>query len=357
MLLVNVARRRWNGHLLLYASMAAYAYALNVINSMYSHYFLPLLAMLPAVFSAFREDCEDLAGERVEWRRLLFFVALGAAGIAVSVSLLAAHSFDVRQAAELYSRIYNLPQKNPWRMTWPFVAVGTAAGIAAVALHRGRNALLREGWMWGAVFFLAASAAFAALPAAVLAPHIRQAPETFYMPLATMLAVGCLFAYVIFTRPAAFARRGFAAAALVVTIAASYIALPTWRSAAVELVTKRTFHDRALAAELAKIVPQDAIVLGERSNQAFMSLPVRTATLFNFNSNPLPAIEALRKRDPNVKLYGLFDSQHAYCIQNMQKCADKYRLAPVKAFKMPSFANGAPADVYLCRIIPVQGGR
>ena len=357
MFAVNVARRRWNGHLLLYASMTAYAYALNVINSMYSHYFLPLLVMLPEVFSAFREDCEDLAGERVEWRRLLPCVAIAAAGISVAVLLLSSLEFDVRQAADLYSRIHNLPQKNPWRISWLFVAAGTAAGIAAVALARGRAALAREGWMWCGVFFLAVSAAFAALPGAIIARHIRQSPETFYLPLAAMLVVGGLLCYLVLARPAAFARRWFAAAALAAPVLASYLVLPAWRSAAVELVTKRTFHDRDLAGELAKFVPQDAIVLGERSNQAFMSLPIRTATVFNFNSDPLPAIEALRKRDPDVKLYGLFDSQHAYCIQNMQKHSDKYRLDLVKQFKMPSFASGSLADVYLCRIVPARAQR
>ena len=354
MFLVNVVRRRWNGHLLLYASMVAYAYALNIINSMYSHYFLPLLVMLPAVFSAFREDCADLASERVGWRNLLLSVGIAAAAICVAVLLLSSAEFDVRKAADLYSRIHNLPQKNPWLMTWPFVAAGASLGVVAVALHRGRTAFVREGWMWGAVFFLAVSAAFAALPGAVIARHIRQTPDTFYVPMALTLVVGCLLVYLVFARTQVFAVRGFAAAALAVPVFASYLVLPSWRSAAVELVSKRTFYDRDVARELEKLVPGDAIVMGERSNQAFMSIPVRTATMFNFNSNPLPAIEDIRKRDPDAKIYGFFDSQHAYCLQNMQKCADKYRLALLKQFKMPSFADGRLADVYLCRIIPLD---
>ena len=354
MFAVNVARRRWNGHLLLYASVVAYAYAVNVINSMYSHYFLPLLVMLPVVFSAFRDDCADLASERVGWRKLLVSVGIAAAAVCVAVLLLSSAEFDVRKAADLYSRIHNLPQKNPWLMTWPFVAAGASLGVVAVALHRGRTAFVREGWMWGAVFFLAVSAAFAALPGAVIARHIRQTPDTFYVPMALTLVVGCLLVYLVFARTQVFAVRGFAAAALAVPVFASYLVLPSWRSAAVELVSKRTFYDRDVARELEKLVPGDAIVMGERSNQAFMSIPVRTATMFNFNSNPLPAIEDIRKRDPDAKIYGFFDSQHAYCLQNMQKCADKYRLALLKQFKMPSFADGRLADVYLCRIIPLD---
>ena len=351
MFLVNVFRRRWNSHLLLYGSVAAYAYALNVINSMYSHYFLPCLIMLPVVFSAFREDCAAESEGRIDWRRVLVTLALAAGGLSVGVLLLSTAGFDERLACELYSRIHNLPQKNPWLLTWPVVAAGVFVGAAAVASTRGVRALAREGWIWAFAFFLVFSAAFAALPAALIAPRLRVQSEVFYLPIVLNLVVGFILVYVLFAKTGAFANRRFAVSALVVPVLASYILLPTWRSAAVELVTKRTFYDRDLARELASLVPEDAVVLGERSNQAFMSLPVRTVSMFIDNSVPLTTINRLRARDPDVKLYGLFDSQHAYCLQNMQKCADKYRLALVRKFRMPSFGTGELADVYLCKIV------
>ena len=357
MFLVNVFRRKWNGHLLLYGSMALYTYSLNLINSMYSHYFLPLLAMLPAMFSAIQKDFYDLRDSHVPWKWLATTLALAAAGLSVGVLLLSSAGFDIMQAGELYSRIHNLPQKNPWLMSWHVVALATLAGVAAVAARRGVGSLVREGWIWGVAFFLASSAAFAALPAAVIAPRLRLAPELFYMPLGLNLVVGFLFAYLLFTCPEVFAKGRFLATALLLPVLASYLLLPTWRSAAVQLVTKRTFHDRDLARELSRLVPSDAVVIGERSNQALISLPVRTASLFNYNSNPIPLIESLRARDPEVKIYGLLDSQHAYCLQHFQKHADKYRLNLVKTFKMPSFASGSLADVYLCRIEPVDKAR
>ena len=42
------------------------------------------------------------------------------------------------------------------------------------------------------VVVMVASAAFAALPAAVIAPHLRLPPETFYLPLALNLVFGFL---------------------------------------------------------------------------------------------------------------------------------------------------------------------
>lgn len=354
MFLFNVARRRWSARLLLYGSIAAYAYALNVINSMYTHYFLPLLIMLPTLFSVMGEDLSELRDECKTWRRLSVELALGAAIIAVAVLLLSTFGFDVRKSAELYSRIHNLPQRNPWLMTWPAVVAGALFGIAAVALNRGLKALMREGWVWTVAFLLVFSAAAAGLPAAVIAPHLRLMPSVFYLPVALNAIAGGLIVYALFVSAGSFASRRFALMALVVPVLASYLLLPTWRQAAVELVSRRTFHDRELARELSALVPSDAIVLGERSNQAFMSLPVRTASLFIHNSVPQSLVDELLRRDPGVKLYGLFDSQHAYCLQNMSKCADRYTLKLVKTFKMPSFADGRPADVHLCRIVAVK---
>jgi len=352
MLLVNLMRRKWNSHLLVYLVVPMYAFALNVINSMYTHYFLPLL--LPAVFSAMREDFADLADETVEWKRLFVSLTLVAAAAAVSVVFVMSSGFSVQEAVPLYSRIYNLPKSNPWRMTWPMLVAGTLAGVGTVAFFRGFKPFCRESWMWVIAFFLVASVAFAALPAAVLAPRLRMTASEYYFPIALNLTVGFLFAFVLFARPAAFARPAFAASALVVPVVASYLVLPTWRAAAVELVTRRTHYDAYLAKELEKLVPQDAIVLGERTDQAFFSLPIRTVTTFLAGSNPIPYVEKILKQDSRAKIYALVDSQCNYNLQHFQKHAGEYRLDLVKKFRMPSFMNGQLADVYLCKVIPLR---
>ena len=106
----------------------------------------------------------------------------------------------------------------------------------------------------------------------------------------------------------------------------------------------------AAARELAALLPKDAIVIGERSNQMLMSLPIRTATTFAANSDPIPVIESILKSEPDAKLYALADSQHAYNLQHYREHAKDYQLRFIKTFKMPSFGTGAPSDVYLCRI-------
>ena len=82
----------------------------------------------------------------------------------------------------------------------------------------------------------------------------------------------------------------------------------------------------AAARELAALLPKDAIVIGERSNQMLMSLPIRTATTFAANSDPIPVIESILKSEPDAKLYALADSQHAYNLQHYREHAKDYRL-------------------------------
>jgi hypothetical protein len=191
---------------------------------------------------------------------------------------------------------------------------------------------------------------FAALPAVQLAPFIRKDPSEYFAPMAVSLAVSALFLVFVFVVRARVAWRRILMWALPVLLLACGLLTPNWRRAYGQLLRPGTQAARAAAKELAAILPPEAVVIGERSNQMLLSLPIRTATTFSYNSNPIPVIEAVLKADPKAKLYALADAQHSYSLQHYRAQADRYRLRPVKTFKMPSFAAGDPADVYLCEI-------
>ena len=349
--LVQVVRRTWNPRLLLYLGLLSYLGALTLINTQYSHYYLPLVIMLPAVFAAMREDFAGLRASRGEMRALGVECAIGLGLVGVALMFLLSTGIDPRVASQVYSRIYNLPQANVWTVTWPYLAITVLAGTTAVALKRRFSGIQNESWTWAAAFFAVGSVAFAVLPACVLAPHMHVATADVFTPFAVSLAFGAMFAYAALTCPQAFGDRRLVAAIPVLAVILSYLTVPAWRSAAVELVRPGTHVQDEVAKEIGKLVPHDAILLGERSSQVCMSVPIRTSTIFLANSNPLPVIEALRKRDPNVKLYALADTQHAYMLQHFMKNKDKVALDLVKTFKMPSFATGKLADVHLCRVI------
>lgn len=347
----QVIRRKWNAHLLLYLAVPAYIGAASVMNTLYTHYYMPMIGLLPIVLSAMREDLSDESPEAENGRILVFDTVLLLAACGGAVWFLSSSYELSKTFANFYSRIYNLPQANPWSLTGGYLAVGVVAGLTLLAVRRGWSGLRQDGVAAGLGLFVALSVACAAYPAVHLAPMMRMDAARYLAPMALNLLAGSVVTLVLFVHPSLARRATTLACLLPAFVLLSFLATPTWRSAAVELVKPATHMHAEVARELQKLVPEDAVVIGERTDQAFLSLPVRTAATFISNSDPTPVIEALWKRDPNLKLFAFADSQHAYNLQHYQEHQKDFQLQLVKTFKMPSFATGKPADVHLCRII------
>lgn len=342
--------RRWNGRLLLFLAVPAYVAAVSVMNTIYTHYFLPVIAMLPVLFCAISQELDEDDEEPMTWKKTATTFLPVLAVCAVAAIFLVTYSAPPAVSQNFYSRIYNFPSKNVWGLTWSIMLVFTIAASVAIWALRGFKPPKLSAVAWIAASFVAASVVFAAIPAVQLAPYMKKSASEYFAPLAVSLAVSAVFLVAIFGRH--LPRHAISVFALPLCVLAMYVATPNWRSAFADLLRPGThFHDKA-AAELAKILPEDAIVIGERSNQMLMSLPIRTATTNIANSDPIPVIESILKAKPDAKLYALADSQHAYNLQHYREHAKEYVLQPIKTFKMPSFGTGAPADVYLCKIIP-----
>ncbi len=352
-----VLARRFNGHLLLFLAVPAYVAAVSVMNTIYTHYFLPVVVMLPIVVIAMWRELshgKDDSGARTGSLYMVFAI-LGLCGI--GLLFLASKSVAPAVSQTFYSRIYNLPQNNVWGLTWPMMllfVVAVSAVVAAVQVIRQHDVKIAVLHSTVAAFvaFVAASGAFAAFPAFALAPYIKKPAAEYFAPMAVALVASAILVCVAFGVVRGQVGRMLVALALPLCVLASYVATPNWRSSFCELVKPGTHLHEKAAKELGALLPKDAIVIGERSNQMLMSLPIRTATTFAANSDPIPVIESILKSEPNAKLYALADSQHAYNIQHYREHADKYRLRLIKTMKMPSFGTGALADVYLCEIHP-----
>jgi len=347
----SAVAKRWNGRVVLFLAIPAYVAAVSVMNTIYTHYFLPVVAMLPILLCAISQELDD--GEGHSWGKTAIPYGLVLAACCVGAIFLASHSAPKAVSQNFYSRIYNFPQRNVWGATWPLMLAFTVVATAALAAIRGFKPRALEVAAWAASAFVASSVVFAAIPAFQLAPYMKKGASEYYAPLVASLAASSLFLVAIFGK--GLPRRAIAVFALPLCVIATYLATPSWRGAFMELVRPGTHLHAEAAKELARLLPKEAIVIGERSNQMLMSLPIRTATTFAANSDPIPVIESILKAEPDAKLYALADSQHAYNIQHYREHAKEYALQPIKTFKMPSFGAGKPADVYLCKIIKLRG--
>lgn len=355
----SVLDMRFNGRLILFLAVPAYIAAVSVMNTIYTHYFLPVVVMLPILSLAVSREMAEVGEDGGEtrgssWQVLLVVVVLCAVGIL----FLASYSLPPAVSQTFYSRIYNMPAKNVWGMTWPQMSAFVTVAVAAVAVTealRGAKAgvVALRSVAAAVVAFFAASVVFAALPGMTIAPYMKKASVDYFAPMSVSFVASAVLLAVMFGFVRGIAGRVVVLLALPLCVVSSYLATPNWRSAFCELATHGTHLHEQVANELAALLPKDAIVIGERSNQMLMSLPVRTATTFASNSDPIPVIESILKTEPGAKLYALVDSQHAYNLQHYREHADKYQLRLVKTFKMPSFGTGALADVHLCKIFKV----
>jgi hypothetical protein len=84
-----------------------------------------------------------------------------------------------------------------------------------------------------------------------------------------------------------------------------------------------------------------------------MGHPVRTATTMP-GCDPIPIVRRLFEEDPNAQVFALADSQNAYNLQHFMEHKREYRLDMIRELSLPSFANGLPAKVYFCRVVPLS---
>lgn len=345
-----VLRRRWTPRLILYLFVPAYVAAISVNNSIYTHYFHPMMVFLPILWSEIVSDLSAEAEASEGWKTPSVILAFAVAATVLLVIWASAEIIRPQAIQAYYSRIHNLPQNNVWAFNWPYVLCSGLAAFMMTGLFRGPKRLGTEGVAAALAATAAGSMAFAGFPAVHLAPALKSTSWSYMAPATLALGCGMAFIQMVFCMENGSFRRRLLTAFIPATIILSFILTPQWQDSFREMTAPVQHVQRKVAEEVAKIVPHDAIVLGERSSQVLMGQPIRTATTMP-SCNPLPILEHLLQRDPQTKLYGLFDSNNAYNLQHLQKAKDEYDLLLLKKFSMPSFASAKPADVYLCRIV------
>jgi len=347
----DLVRFRFTGNTLLFMAVPAYIASVNVMNTQYTHYFIPALMFLPILTDAACRELESGNPEGIfKLKRVCVALGFVTVGCALGLLFLSGLSWAPQLSQQYFSKIYNFPSKNVWGATGSVMFVFMVATLAAIAILGGLKDWRRAIPAALVSAFCAASVVFAVLPAYQIAPFLHQRSQFYFAPLAVSLVATAMLLVAVFGLREVIPWKRALAPFAVVAMMACYVATPSWRQSAVQLMRPATHVHAQVAKELKALVPEDAIVIGERSNQMFLSLPIRTATTFAANSDPIPVIKSILKKDPSAKLYALADSQHAYNLQHYQKHAKELTLQPVKVFKMPSFGTGALADVYLCKI-------
>ena len=130
------------------------------MNTIYTHYFLPVVAMLPILLCAISQELDEGDVERERWRKVAIPLGVVLAVCGVGAIFLATYSAPPAVSQNFYSRVYNFPQKNVWGATWPLMFVFTVAATLGIAALRGFKLKPLEVVAWAAAAFVASSVRF-----------------------------------------------------------------------------------------------------------------------------------------------------------------------------------------------------
>jgi len=344
-----VIARRWNARLVFYLALLAYTAGISVNNTICLHYYHPALLLLPILWAQVWQDMEELPAPDVSRKAVWVLIAVAIVGTVVASVCVMSSLISPQEAIAYFSTISNLPQKIVWGMNGACVVSVAIAVVVALGVVRGLHSLKREGVFWFVGAFAAASVAFSTAAIPCVARYVRLTPSDYTLPMSLTLAGGLVWMIAAFAADGKL-RRWAVAGFVPVTVALCFAFTPSWRAAAVELLRPASHVQREVAEEVAKRLPPEAVVIGERSTQVLMGKPFRTATTMPA-CDPIPIVRQLFAKDRQAPVYALLDSQNAYNLQHFQKHQDEFRLDLLKKFQLPSFAAGKPADVFLCRVV------
>lgn len=336
---------RWDGRMLLYLAFPLYAAGIIILPVFYAHYYIPLLAFVPVLWVEARRDLKRWRGGSL-WLTAVLLVS------AVAFVLASYHTFvvypDEAEGLTPYlSNAYNLPPKIVWCRNG-FYILATAMVLLVSGLIARRRRL---------TFLVVLGVALSALGVADLCFYSIPLCEAYkHTPIfsasmkavAGVLQVSCVLLFFAVWGPSSTFCRGVRWHVLLPLIfVGATLANPVWRSGSVELTTRGTLHRQAVA-ELAKVVPDNAVVFGERAPQLFLSLKARVSPAPN--RDPVPTVLAVHERFPDRPLFALLDSEHNYHFTHYEENKDRIRLEVLRTLRLPSFNTGLPSDVFLVRL-------
>ena len=348
---------RWDGRLLLYAALPLYAGGIMIMQVYYAHYFIPLAMCVPILWFEARRDLKRWPSSK-PW----FAAALAATGVLSVVLIYLSFTVPPGEADGLYdylSNAYNLPPKIVW--TRNGVRLLSAAALLALLALAARFRKVSIP-VFAGVFLCSlgiSSLCFSTIPLCEAYKYSTLFSATIKTVALLLQVCAVVFFFAVWCLPSAFRRGVRWYLFLAVLFAAATLANPVWRFGAAEL-TRRSHLHKDIVAELDRLVPDDAVVFGERAAQLFLSLKPRVSSVPN--NDPVPTVLNVHKKHPESPLFAILDTEHNYHYNHYMQNQDKIRMELVHTFKLPSFNNSLPVNVYLVRLhvlkpAPLHGPR
>lgn len=336
---------RWDGRLLLYLTLPLYAAGIMILPVYYAHYFIPLIAFIPVLWFEARRDLK-LWSDSGRWSTLALML------IAIVYVVGSFHTYEVAagkaESLEHYlANAFNLPRKIFWCTNGGYILAGTALFTAL-----GLWARLRKPTAWVVIGVMlsalgVADLCYCRLPLSEAYKFTEIFPETMKDVAHLLQVVSVVLFFAVWGLPNRVRHTFRWYLLLLALFVFGTLANPRWREGACELGERGRLHKNAVAV-LANIVPDNAVVFGERAPQLFLSLKTRVSPVPN--ASPVPVILKMHEEFPDRPLFALLDAEHNYHFKHYTENKDTIRMEVLRTMQLPSFNTGKPSNVFLVRL-------
>ncbi|MGN0853081.1 MAG: ArnT family glycosyltransferase [Kiritimatiellia bacterium] len=168
--------RNW-GKMLLYLGIPAYVGAVSVMNTLYTHYFIPVIMLLPALFAEAADAADgEVAQEGSSFVRRTIVILVAAFAIAQTLLHYSVFKLDPRVAQTVFSQVYNFPRQIVWSQFVPFASAFVLVGTALVAVGSAHRRWL-HCLAYSVPIAALASVVIAYLPSVAMAPYLKASPR------------------------------------------------------------------------------------------------------------------------------------------------------------------------------------
>lgn len=347
LLLRRLAERpfHWDGRLILYATPPLYTLGILYLPLYYSHYFIPVIMFVPIIWLEARSDLK-------RWTCGRWQLTTGLAAAALNAILIAYYTFKIHPAeasklANYIATAYQLPVTCVW--VWNGLYIMYGASLLTVLTLWARQRKPTICIILGAFIsaLLVADICFSSIPLCEAYKFMPVYSSRIRAIAFSLQVTSILLLFAVWGMPGFFRTRMRWHLLLPALLVLGILINSVWRTAMVELTKRGHLHKQA-ATELARLLPDNAVVFGERAPQTLLSLPPRVSALPN--NNPVPFLYAVNKKYPTFPLYALIDSEHNYHYHHYNKHKDKIRMEVLHTVQLPSFNTSLPCNVYLIRL-------
>jgi hypothetical protein len=336
---------RWDGRMILYLTLPLYAGGIILLPVFYAHYYIPVLMFVPLVWFEARRDLKRWAGGVPTAAAAL--MALAVLAVMLIYNAFRIYPDEAKMLQDYLSNAYNLPPKIVWSHNGGHILSGAAilAALAALARWQKPSPLGAAGLLLSAL--VVSALCFSSIPLCEAYKYTQIFSATIKDVACLLQVASVVLLFAVWAMPRFFGKGVRWHLLIAAIFACATLGSPVWRNAVRELAQSGHLHKQA-AAELAKLLPDNAVVFGERAPQMLLSLKPRVSPAPN--ADPVPVVFRVHEEHPDWPLFALLDSEHNYHFTHYENSKDKIGMQVLHTFKMPSFNTCRPSDVFLVRL-------